>query len=85
MTYVVAALYKFTSLPDYMKLRAPLQDMCDLLGLKGTLLLAEEGLNGTVAGPDAAASQLMDFLRADPRLADLDVKYSTAEDMRYAQ
>jgi len=50
MTNTVAALYKFTALPDCAKLRAPLQDMCDLLGVKGTLLLAEEGLNGTVAG-----------------------------------
>ena len=83
MTFIVAALYKFTSLPDYTKLRAPLQDMCDLLGLKGTLLLAEEGLNGTVAGPEKSASELMEFLRADPRLADLDVKFSTAEDMPF--
>jgi len=83
MTFTVAALYKFTSLPDYTKLRSPLQDMCDLLGLKGTLLLAEEGLNGTVAGPRSASTDLINFLRADPRLADLDVKYSTAEDMPF--
>ncbi len=83
MTFTVAALYKFTSLPDYTKLRSPLQDMCDLLGLKGTLLLAEEGLNGTVAGPRSASTDLINFLREDPRLADLDVKYSTAEDMPF--
>jgi UPF0176 protein len=83
MTYRVAALYKFVSLPDYTWLREPLQNMCDLLGVKGTLLLAEEGLNGTIAGIDSAISEIIKFLRADPRLADLDVKYSYAEDMPF--
>ena len=83
MTNQVAALYKFTALPDYTLLRAPLQDMCDMLDVKGTLLLAAEGINGTVAGPESAISQVIEFLRADPRLADLDVKYSTAEDMPF--
>ena len=83
MTFRVAALYKFTSLPDYTRLREPLQNMCDLVGVKGTLLLAAEGVNGTIAGPKAAISDVIDFLRADPRLADLDVKYSSAEDMPF--
>jgi len=83
MTYRVAALYKFVSLPDYIRLREPLQNMCDLLDVKGTLLLAEEGLNGTIAGIDSAISEIIEFLRSDPRLADLDVKYSAAEDMPF--
>jgi len=83
MTYRVAALYKFVSLPDYARLREPLQNMCDLLGIKGTLLLAEEGLNGTIAGIDSAISDIIEFLRADLRLSDLDVKYSAAEDMPF--
>ena len=83
MSYCVAALYKFTSLPDYVRLREPLQSMCDLLSVKGTLLLAEEGLNGTIAGPEAAIEDIIDFLRADPRLTDVDVKFSTAEDMPF--
>lgn len=83
MTYRVAALYKFTSLPDYSRLREPLQNICDLFEIKGTLLLAEEGLNGTVAGEEASIAKLIDFLRADPRLSDLDVKYSAAEDMPF--
>ncbi len=83
MTYLVAALYKFTALPDYEKLRSPLQDMSDLLGVKGTLLLAQEGLNGTIAGPKTAVDPLIAFLRADPRLGDLDIKYSTAADMPF--
>ena len=83
MTYRVAALYKFTSLPDYMQLREPLQDMCDLLNVKGTLLLAGEGVNGTIAGGASSISEAIDFLRADPRLSDLDVKYSTADEMPF--
>ncbi|MEP4052006.1 MAG: rhodanese-related sulfurtransferase [Litorimonas sp.] len=83
MTYRVAALYKFTSLPDYVHLREPLQNICDLMGVKGTLLLAGEGLNGTIAGNTKSISEIIEFLRADPRLADVDVKYSTAEDMPF--
>ena len=83
MTLRVAALYKFTSLPDYVRLREPLQNMCDLTGVKGTLLLAAEGVNGTISGPSDAILETIDFLRADPRLNDLDVKYSTAENMPF--
>jgi UPF0176 protein len=56
MTYTVAALYHFTRLSDYKALRAPLQDMCDLLEIKGTILVACEGINGTVAGSTYAIS-----------------------------
>lgn len=83
MTYCVAALYHFTRLADYEQLKAPLQDMCDLLGIKGTLLLAYEGINGTIAGTDDAIAKLMEFLRADPRLVQLEHKVSRAEDMPF--
>ncbi len=83
MFYRVAALYKFTSLPDFVQLREPLQNMCDLLDVKGTLLLAGEGLNGTIAGDTSSIAEIIKFLHADPRLADLDVKYSTSEDMPF--
>ena len=83
MTYCVAALYHFTRLADYEQLKAPLQSMCDMLGVKGTLLLAYEGINGTIAGTDNAIAQLMEFLRADPRLAALEHKESRAEDMPF--
>ena len=83
MTYCVAALYKFAALPDYAALRAPLQDMCDLLEIKGTILLASEGINGTIAGTDAAISGILKFMRADPRLADLEHKESRAEDLPF--
>lgn len=83
MPYLVAALYKFAALPDYHLLREPLQSMCDLLHIKGTLLLAHEGINGTVAGSDGSITELLEFLRADPRLSDLEPKYSNSQDMPF--
>ena len=83
MSYCVTALYHFTRLSDYEQLKAPLQDMCEMLGIKGTLLLAYEGINGTIAGTDNAINQLLDFLKADPRLATLEHKESRAEKMPF--
>lgn len=80
MTYKVAALYQFTPLPDYERLRPWLQKMCDLLDIKGTILLAKEGINGTIAGSPKAIDNILAYLRADPRLENLDAKFSTAED-----
>ena len=50
MTYKVAALYQFVALPDFRELKDPLHKLCLDLGIKGTLLLAHDGINGTVAG-----------------------------------
>lgn len=83
MSYHVAALYKFTSLPDFAALRDPLQKMCELLNISGTILLAQEGINGTVAGTDDSISRLLAFLRADPRLSDLDAKFSSASEQPF--
>jgi len=73
---VVAALYKFVALPDYQQLREPLLAKCQSLGIKGTLLLAAEGINGTVAGSREGIDGLLEYLAADPRLADLEHKES---------
>jgi len=73
---VVAALYKFVSLPDFHELREPLLDHCLAQNIRGTLLLAEEGINGTVAGSREAIDSLLAYLKADPRLADLSHKES---------
>ncbi len=80
MTYTVAALYHFTRLSDFEALRPPLQDMCELLNIKGTVLLAREGINGTVAGSSKGIEGLMGYLKADPRLAGLDYKLSHASE-----
>ncbi|HYM33909.1 MAG TPA: rhodanese-related sulfurtransferase [Steroidobacteraceae bacterium] len=75
---VVAALYKFVPLPDYVSLRAPLLALCNQHSVKGTILLAEEGVNGTIAGSSAGVQAVLEFLRSDPRLADLAHKESAA-------
>ncbi|MGI9308700.1 MAG: rhodanese-related sulfurtransferase [Gammaproteobacteria bacterium] len=77
---VVAALYKFVALPDYAELRAPLLTMMMQHNIKGTLLLAPEGLNGTVAGIRADIDALLEGLKQDERLRLLDHKESYCED-----
>ncbi|MFO5493303.1 MAG: rhodanese-related sulfurtransferase, partial [Cuspidothrix sp.] len=76
---VVAALYKFVSLPDYRELQAPLLSFCRLQEIKGTLLLAQEGINGTIAGYRQQIDAVLAFLRADSRFADLEHKESYTE------
>ena len=80
---LVAAFYKFVELPDYRDLRSPLLQRCNDLGLLGTILLAGEGLNGTVAGPEEGVRQLFEILRQDPRLADLEAKLSWAQEIPF--
>ncbi len=80
--YLTAALYKFVSLPDYKSLQAPILAACVSNNIKGTLLLAEEGINGTIAGLPQDIHNLLDFLRTNPlcenRFADLKYKESFA-------
>lgn len=87
MTYKVAALYQFVALPDFRELREPLRRICLDLGLKGTLLLANEGINGTVAGRAEDIDALVDELRNGAlfagRLDNLELKFSTASDMPF--
>ena len=75
---VVAALYRFTPLTRFADLRQPLKAFCDAHGVKGTLLLAAEGINGTVAGSRAGIDALLAQLRGEPELAALEHKESCA-------
>jgi UPF0176 protein len=81
--YKVMAVYKFASLPDCEILKAPLAEFCCGKGIKGTLILAPEGINGTVAGAPDTIDALAEFLfRSGPfgtRLAGAEVKYSFAD------
>ena len=77
--YLTAALYKFVALPDYRELREPLQAFCDAHAVKGTLLLAHEGINGTIAGSATGVRAVLASLRTDPRLADLQHKESWSD------
>jgi len=79
----IAALYRFVRLDDFEALRQPLLDFMLERQIRGTLLLAAEGINGTVAGSPAAVEQLLDYLRRDPRLRDLDCKLSRDEEMPF--
>jgi UPF0176 protein len=87
MTFKVAALYQFVPLPDFRGLREPLRALCNKLALKGTLLLAHEGINGTVAGTAAAIdgfiAELRDGALFAGRLDNLELKFSTAEAMPF--
>lgn len=80
---VVAALYKFVALPDYKALREPLLTLCQEQEVKGTLLLAEEGINGTIAGSRAGIDAVLEHLHADSRLLDLDHKESFCEEQPF--
>ena len=78
-TYLTAALYQFVDLPDCAELQAPLQACCDAHGVRGLLLLAPEGINGTIAGAPESVHAVLAWLRSDPRLAGLPHKEATGE------
>lgn len=79
----VAALYRFVSFDAPEKLQPMILEQCTASGIKGTILLAHEGINGTVAGKPDSIDQLIAFLRAIPGCEDLDVKYSHANEMPF--
>ncbi|MDM9648799.1 MULTISPECIES: rhodanese-related sulfurtransferase [unclassified Rhizobium] len=83
--FLVAALYHFVSVPHFESLRAPLQQLCEDNGVKGTLLLAHEGINGTIAGPDAGIATVLGYLRAMPEFARLEHKESRASKMPFVR
>ena len=87
MPFTVAAFYRFATLPDCADIRPALEAFCLEHGIKGSILLAEEGVNGTVAGTAEAIDTLLALFAADPlfggRLEGIDVKLSTAATMPF--
>ena len=83
----VAAFYQFAALPDFRELREPLRAICARLGLKGSVLLAAEGINGTLAGSADAIGGLIGELRGAAlfggRLDHLELKFSQAQAMPF--
>ncbi|RUT27560.1 hypothetical protein C0V97_00320 [Asaia sp. W19] len=79
----IAALYRFTPFADPATIRTPLLDACQGLGIKGTLLLAREGINGTIAGSDEAITAIIAHIRALPGCDALEWKLSRAETMPF--
>lgn len=74
--YVVCAMYKFVALEDYQAMRQPLVDTMESHGIKGTLLLAEEGINGTVSGTREGIDALLAYLNSDARINPISFKES---------
>lgn len=73
---VVCALYRFVRLEDHARLKEPLLQLMLDHEVRGTLLLSDEGINGTIAGARQGIDTVLDWLRQDPRLADIDCKES---------
>ncbi|MEM0986829.1 MAG: rhodanese-related sulfurtransferase [Pseudomonadota bacterium] len=83
MAYRIAALYQFTRFDDPSGVRAHLLDALGSLELCGTLLVAKEGINGTIASSEPSVEAAIATLRALPGCAEMDVKYATAETAPY--
>lgn len=79
----VAALYRFARFGDPAALRAPLLEACVGHGVKGTILLASEGINGTIAGTEAGIAAVVGHIRTLPACADVAPKFSTAAAMPF--
>ncbi len=77
--FVVAALYRFADFADPPAMRAPLLALCEAEGVRGTLLLAPEGINGTIAGTAEGVAQVIAYVRTLPDCHELDVKYAQAD------
>ncbi|MBY6066119.1 rhodanese-related sulfurtransferase [Leisingera aquaemixtae] len=76
--YTIAALYHFTRFPNPAAVRPALLDLCQAQGVKGSLLLAQEGINGTIAGPRAGIDAVLAHIKALPGCAGLEWKEATA-------
>ena len=83
--FTVAAFYRFTPFPDPAALRQPLLDLARANGVRGTIILAGEGLNGTIAGSRDGIDRVLAHLSELPGCAGLDWKESTSSEMPFAR
>ncbi|MCC2615452.1 rhodanese-related sulfurtransferase [Aestuariibacter halophilus] len=74
--FIVCAMYKFVALENYQDMRQPLLDVMEANDIKGTLLLAHEGINGTISGPREGIDALLAYLNSDPRINPISYKES---------
>ncbi len=79
MSYIVAAIYKFADLEPHEALREPLLEVMRVQGVRGSILLAGEGINGTIAGTREGIDQVVAHIESDPRLTGLSLKESVCE------
>lgn len=83
MTYTIHALYHFGPLPQFEHLREPLFELCQRNGVMGILLLAHEGVNGTIAGPPDVMDEVISSIREITGFANLETKISHAPYMPF--
>ena len=79
----ICALYKFAKLDDFEAMQQPLKDLMVSLGARGTILLAREGINGTICGSQAAIEKILDYFGADERLGEIDHKLSYSKEVPF--
>ena len=79
-SFMVAAFYKFIALPDYKELQQGIQEFAIANEVMGTILLADEGINGTVSGSEKGVRALLAFIQADERISDFEHKESWADE-----
>ena len=77
--FIVAAFYKFADLPDFEIMQKTLLSLCQKHGLRGTILLAKEGINGTISGTRSGMDALAAFFNEEPRFVGMEYKESQAE------
>ena len=75
----ICALYKFTRLDDFEEIQGSLKIFLESLNIRGTLLLAKEGVNGTISGDNDSIMKSLDYLQKDERLVGLEYKFSYSE------
>jgi UPF0176 protein len=85
MSYIVATFYKFVALPDFEEIQQPLLERCQAQEIKGTILLAKEGINGTIAGTRQGIDLILAYLRSHLTFSDLEYKESTAINFPFAR
>ena len=83
MNLVIVNFYKFVTLRDFQEKRQPLLELCQEQEIKGTILLALEGINGAIAGSRSGVDSVLAFLRCDPHLADLKHKESYSNSLPF--
>ncbi|MCI5045493.1 MAG: rhodanese-related sulfurtransferase [Aquisalinus sp.] len=83
MTFTVAALYKFISLPTFADIQAPLQRICEEAQVMGTLLLADEGINGTIAGTQDGIDKVLGWISTHPLIGEVEAKFSYTDEQPF--
>ncbi|MCC0176662.1 rhodanese-related sulfurtransferase [Waterburya agarophytonicola K14] len=85
MTYLIATFYKFVTITGLKTKKAEILALCRKLGVKGTIILAQEGINGTISGSQKAIADVLAYLRSLENLADLEHKESTFQKLPFSR